>query len=57
MGIESSKVIYKIATSQKSRLQIKDVDKFANKMSQFHKFLHKEMNYAQAIQEDYVNKK
>lgn len=43
MGIKSSKVIYKTATTQRSRLRIKDVDKFANKMSQFHKFLHKEM--------------
>ena len=57
MGIEPPKVIDKTATTQRSRLQIEDADKFANKMNQLHYFLREEMTYAQAIQEDYANKK
>lgn len=57
MGIEPPQVRDKTATTQRSRLQIEGADKFANKMNQLHHFLHEEMTFAQAIQEDYANRK
>lgn len=57
MGIEFEppKLIDKSTNTQRSRLQIEDADKFANKMNQLHQFLREEMIYAQSIQEDYAN--
>lgn len=50
-------MIDKTAITQRSRLQIDDTDKFANKMNQLYYFFCKEMTYTQAIQKDYTNKK
>ncbi len=44
-------------TSQRARLRIEDADGFAEKMKQLHEFLREEMTYAQALQEDYANKR
>lgn len=46
MGIELPRLIDKTTTTQRSRLQIEDADKFANKMNQPHQFLREEMTYA-----------
>ncbi len=57
MGIEFLLETSLQPISQRARLQIEDADRFAEKMKQLHEFLRKEMTYAQALQEDYANKR
>ncbi len=49
MKIEPSSETNLQPASQRARLQIEDADRFAEKMKQLHKFLRKEMTYAQAL--------
>lgn len=57
MGIEPLPETSLQPISQRAMLQIEDADRFAEKMKQLHKFLREEITYAQALQEDYANKK
>ena len=57
MGIEPLPETSLQLVSQRARLQIEDADRFAEKMKQLHEFLREEMTYAQALQEDYANKR
>ena len=57
MEIEPLTEIGLQSTSQRARLQIENADRFAEKMNQLHEFLREEIAYAQALQEDYANKR
>lgn len=57
IGIKPSTMIDKTAITQRSKLHIEDVDKFANKINKLHHFFYKKIMYTQPIQEDYANRK